>query len=141
MLSTTITNRADPQICKQCKGLCCQGHPGVWIDPLRFLTIFSLPKPRSVQELKANLPSSDLVIRDIDGVAIPAPRKFQHGCVFLGADGCQLAEDVRPCQCLALTPSIDTLVEGEILCSLPPYGSTSTARRCWAEFWQNIENS
>lgn len=137
MVPIMITNNSDPQICRQCKGLCCQGHPGVWVDPRRFLTVFNLPVPRSAEELKNHLPSADLIIREVDGVKIPSPRKSEEGCVFLGPEGCRLPEEVRPCQCLALTPSFDTLMEGEIHCFLPPHGSTATARKRWTAFWQN----
>jgi hypothetical protein len=124
----------DGQICRQCKGLCCQGHPGVWVDPQRFLKSFDLPTPTTPEALQQMLPS-ELVLRDIEEVAIPAPRKLESGCIFLQADGCQLPTNRRPDQCLALVPALDTLIEGEIRCSLPPEGSTLTAIRAWREFW------
>lgn len=134
MTSPAPFNHADPLICRQCRGLCCQGHPGVWVDPLRFLRVFNLPKPASPQALGRTLPV-ELVLRDIDGVAIPAPQKQVDGCIFLDSDGCQLPESKRPEQCLALEPSLDTLIDGEIRCQLQPEGSTLTALQSWQSFW------
>ena len=126
---------SDTQICRQCKGLCCQGHPGVWVDPEHFLKTFDLPAPSTPAALYNLLPR-ELVLRDIDEVAIPAPRKLETGCIFLQADGCQLPENRRPGQCLALVPELDTLIDGEIRCGLPPQGSTLTAIRAWRQFWE-----
>ncbi len=134
MTSPAPANHADPQVCRQCRGLCCQGHPGVWTVPLRFLHVFNLPKPSSPQELAKALPV-DLVLREIDGVAIPAPEKRQSGCIFLDVDGCRLPEGKRPEQCLALVPALDTLIDGEIRCQLQPEGSTLTALQNWKSFW------
>lgn len=127
-------NHSDPQMCRQCKGLCCQGHPGVWVDPERFLKTFDLPAMATPEALSSILPR-ELVLRDIGGVAIPAPRKLENGCIFLADDGCQLPENRRPGQCLALIPVFDTLVDGEIRCDLPPEGSTLTAIRAWRNYW------
>ena len=122
-------------MCRQCRGLCCQGHPGVWVDPLRFLQAFDLPRPVSVEALRAMLPG-ELVLREIDGVAIAAPDKRETGCIFLGDAGCRLSESRRPGQCLALVPAIDTLIDGEIRCELLPQGSTLTAITNWQHFWE-----
>jgi len=127
-------NHSDAQMCRQCKGLCCQGLPGVWVDPERFLKTFDLPAPTTPEALSSILPR-ELVLRDIDGVAIPAPRMRENGCIFLTVDGCQLPENRRPGQCLALIPVLDTLVDGEIRCKLPPVGSTLTAIRAWRNYW------
>jgi hypothetical protein len=127
-------NHSDPLICRQCRGLCCQGHPGVWVEPRRFLDIFQLAQPASPQALARHI-SDDLVVREIDGVAIPAPRTGPGGCVFLDDSGCRLPEQARPDQCLALVPSLDTLIHGEIHCRLLPTGSTLQAIRHWRQFW------
>lgn len=129
-----MDQRSDSQMCRQCRGLCCQGHPGVWVDPQRFLRAFNLPKPATPESLFRILPR-ELILRRIDGVAIPAPLSQASGCIFLEEDGCQLPENRRPDQCLALIPSIDTLLDGEIRCQLHPEGSTLTALRNWASFW------
>jgi hypothetical protein len=134
MTSPVPVNHADPEICRQCRGLCCQGHPGVWTEPQRFLRIFNLPKPASPQALGRALPG-ELVLREIDGVAIPAPQQQPSGCTFLDVDGCRLPEDQRPEQCLALAPALDTLIDGEIRCQLQPEGSTLTALQNWQRFW------
>lgn len=128
------SNHADPQMCRQCRGLCCQGHPGVWIEPWRFLQAFNLPQPSSPDALRAMLPA-EVILRDIDGVAIPAPQQLSTGCIFLQHDGCRLPESRRPGQCLALVPSLDTLMDGEIRCQLQPQGSTLTALVKWRRFW------
>jgi len=134
MSTANSENHADPQMCRQCKGLCCQSHPGVWIDPVRFLKNFDLPAPATPVALNNILPR-ELVLRDIDGVAIPAPRKQENGCIFWAADGCQLPENRRPDQCLALVPALETLIEGEIRCKLKAEGSTLAAIRAWRNYW------
>lgn len=137
MSGPVFDNHADPQICTQCKGLCCQGHPGVWIDPERFLHSFGLPRPADPADWLPTLSGLGLVLRNIDGVAIPAPAGSEDGCTFLKARGCSLPDSRRPCQCLLLTPALETLIEGEIHCHLPPEGSTLSAIRRWSAFWQN----
>ncbi len=79
----------------------------------------------------------ELVLRDIDGVAVPAPRQTEAGCIFLEDAGCMLSENRRPEQCLALTPVIETLMSGEIHCEMSPEGSTLAAIRKWQAFWNN----
>ena len=135
-MTADIKNHSDAQMCRQCKGLCCQGHPGVWVDPERFLRIFDLPTT-TTPEILHNLLPRELVLRDIDGVAIPAPRKLKGGCIFLDSDGCQLPENRRPEQCLALVPVLDTLVDGEIRCDLRPEGSTLAAIKAWRNYWHH----
>ena len=88
-------NRSEEQICRQCKGLCCQGHPGLWVDPQRFLKTFDLPTPTTAEALRQMLPT-ELVLRNIEEVAIPAPRKLETGCIFLQDDGCQLPRTAVP---------------------------------------------
>ena len=134
-MMTETSHYSDAQMCRQCKGLCCQGHPGVWVDPERFLQSFDLPVPANPAALHSMLPR-ELVLRKIDEVAIPAPRKLETGCIFLQADGCQLPENRRPGQCLALVPALETLIDGEIRCGLQPQGSTLTAIRAWRQFWE-----
>lgn len=136
----TFYNNSDPQICHQCKGLCCQGHPGVWVSPENFFTAFDLPRTRTPDILNALLPK-ELNLREINGVSVPAPQQTEWGCVFLQDKGCSLPENQRPGQCLALTPNIDTLIDGEIRCELPPEGSTVTAIRNWQAYWsQNCKD-
>lgn len=136
-MTKPVDNRFDPQLCRQCRGLCCQGHPGVWVDPVRFLQGFDLPRPVSVAQLQNMLPR-DLVLRNLDGVTIPAPVKLESGCIFLESAGCRLPVDKRPGQCIALAPAIDTLIDGEIRCQLLPEGSTLTAIRNWQRFWTSL---
>jgi Fe-S-cluster containining protein len=138
MTAKSIDNHLDPQICRQCRGLCCQGHPGVWVDPTRFLLAFGLPRPASEEDLRRRLPR-EVVLRNVDGVAIPAPLKLEGGCVFLeSATGCRLPVNKRPGQCLALVPSIDTLIDEEIHCRLLPEGSTLAALKNWQVFWAGL---
>jgi hypothetical protein len=134
-MTSAPRHNSDEQICRQCRGLCCQGHPGVWVDPERFLKVFDLPSPATPMALHQMLPR-ELVLRDIEEVAIPAPRKLESGCIFLQDDGCALPANRRPDQCLALVPALETLIEGEIQCQLQPEGSTLTAIRAWRNFWR-----
>jgi len=78
---------------------------------------------------------AEVILRAIDGVAIPAPQSHATGCIFLLEDGCRLPESRRPGQCLALVPSLDTLIDGEIRCHLQPQGSTLNALGNWRRFW------
>jgi hypothetical protein len=126
---------SDPQICRQCGGLCCQGHPGVWIEPERFLATFDLPLTRAQDTLSHILPR-EIELREIDGVAIAAPRRSSSGCIFLADDGCSLPVNKRPGQCLALVPALETLIDGEIRCQLRPEGSTRAAIRAWQDYWE-----
>jgi hypothetical protein len=135
-MTADIEHHFDAQMCRQCKGLCCQGHPGVWVDPERFLKSFDLPVPATPASLHNMLPR-ELVLRNIDDVAIPAPRKLETGCIFLQSDGCQLPENRRPGQCLALVPAFETLIDGEIRCGLKPEASTLTAIKAWRNFWSH----
>ena len=134
-MSVKFKTNLDPQMCRQCQGLCCQGHPGVWTTPENFLRAFDLPRPSTPEILRSLLPP-ELDLRDISLVKIPAPRSTETGCIFLNPDGCLLPENRRPEQCLALTPNIDTLIAGEIHCELQPEGSTQTAILNWKSFWE-----
>jgi hypothetical protein len=136
MKSSLNTNHSDPQICRQCRGQCCQGHPGVWVDPERFLRCFDIRRPDSPDTLCSRLAPLGLTLRYIDGVPIPSPQQNEQGCRFLGSDGCRFTEQKRPCQCLALTPVLETLLDDQIHCILPPDGSTATALKNWRGFWQ-----
>ncbi|MDT8440356.1 MAG: hypothetical protein RQ723_01685 [Desulfuromonadales bacterium] len=135
MTDTLPTNNTDPRICRQCRGRCCQGHAGIWVDPRRFLTIFGLPLPASPADLRMQIAGSHLELREIDGVPLPAPQQTDDGCMFLGDHGCRLSPAQRPCQCLALTPVLETLLDDTIHCTLPAAGSTLTALRNWRRFW------
>lgn len=124
----------DPQMCRTCGGRCCQGHPGLWVDPARLAALYfggTLP-PR--EQLAVLLPPLGFTLRNVDGVAIPAPLA-DDGCAFLTPAGCRLPPSHRPCQCLALIPSIDTLMEGEICCTLPAPFRTGYVREDWQRFW------
>lgn len=134
------TEKADSQICRQCSGLCCQGHPGLWVDPERFLQVFDLPRPATPETLRRCLPK-EIVLRSIDGIAIAAPVQLEAGCIFWDTNGCQLPETSRPGQCLALMPVFETLVDGEIHCELHPEGSTLSALRKWRDFWKKAEQN
>jgi len=123
---------SDTQMCRQCGGLCCQGHAGVWVDPRRFLRIFCTGDAFD----PGHLPEG-VVLRDLGGVLVPAPQTVASGCIFLEERGCRLAAELRPCQCLALQPVLETLIDGEIHCTLPPEGGSQTARQNWRQFWKN----
>ncbi|MDO3376788.1 hypothetical protein [Geoalkalibacter halelectricus] len=126
---------SDPQICRQCRGLCCQGHPGAWADPGRFLARFFARDQVDIAFLRSTLPFLGMELRDLAGVPVPAPRSGPWGCIHLGKDGCKLPTTDRPDQCLALVPEIDTLMEGEIRCTMPAAYGTGTIRETWRQFW------
>ena len=122
----------DEQMCRQCGGLCCQGHAGAWVDPQRFMRLFM---PCGIYQ-KKSLPMG-VTLKDLGGVEVAAPQTLQDGCYFLGDSGCRLDQHHRPCQCLALEPVIETLMEGEMRCILPPESSSKTARDNWDQFWKS----
>ncbi|WP_305045108.1 hypothetical protein [Geoalkalibacter sp.] len=127
---------ADPQTCRQCRGLCCQGHPGAWADPGRFLARhFEREQRIDIPYLRTTLPFLGMELRDLCGVPVPTPRTAPWGCVHLGVAGCKLAPEDRPDQCRALIPDIETLLHGEIRCRMPVEYGTGTIRETWREFW------
>ncbi|NIQ95295.1 MAG: hypothetical protein GWO11_07135 [Desulfuromonadales bacterium] len=126
----------DAQICRQCAGLCCQGHPGLWIAPQRFADIFFPDAELTMSLLLEKMPALGLELRRIGGIPVPAPRRSPEGCHFLGETGCLLDADRRPCQCLALTPAIDTLIDGEIRCRMPQGFGGGEGRKRWERFWR-----
>ena len=123
----------DEQMCRQCGGLCCQGHAGAWVDPHRFMQLFM---PGGVSR-NGYMPEG-IILKDLGGVEVAAPQTLEHGCYFLGETGCRLDQQHRPCQCLALQPKIETLMEGDMLCILPPECSSKTARENWQRFWNTL---
>ncbi len=131
---------SDPQLCRQCSGLCCQGHPGLWTDPERFRRLFPA-LPETAAELALHLASLQLVLRDVGDVLIPAPQNTASGCIFLASDGCSLPNERRPDQCLALAPQLDTLLEGEMRCTMPPEHGSNSARQRWRAFWAGAEQT
>lgn len=126
----------DEQMCRQCGGLCCQGHAGSWVDPQRFERLFFNGAPL----IRSALPAG-VILRYIDGIEVPTPATREQGCTFFNSSGCSLTLEQRPCQCLALQPSIETLMEGEMCCTLPPACGTQTARENWQRYWADTERS
>jgi len=126
----------DPQMCRQCKGLCCLGHPGAWVDPKRFMSSFFPQRQIEPEQFQQRLNDFSLTVRDYDGVPVPVPVGSDSGCSLLGSSGCRLTPEQRPCQCLALIPSIDTLLAGEIHCRLPAGFSYAEVRSQWQAFWK-----
>jgi len=126
--------RLDTQLCRQCRGRCCQGHPGVWSEPQRFFDIFTgqqIPEPIQINKL---LLENDLELRNLGDILIPAPKGTEHGCSAQSADGCRYPTDVRPCQCLALIPELETLLDDQIHCKMPPEFGSGSARENWRPF-------
>lgn len=124
---------SDVEMCRQCGGLCCQGHPGVWVDPHRFAQTFFAGKIFDEKHLPAGIS-----FRNLGDILVPAPQAKEQGCIFLEEDGCRLPEEQRPCQCRALEPSFDTLMEGEMRCSMPPECGSQSARKNWQRYWQQL---
>lgn len=109
--------KEDPILCAQCGGLCCQSHPGMYLDPIQFQEAWDLPTgPWDMEEV---LLANSLAFKVCMGVPIPVPCYTDQGCVFWSPMGCRLPWSKRPLECLALEPKIETLIEGEIHCSLP----------------------
>lgn len=124
----------DEQLCRQCRGRCCQGHPGTWSDPERFFTIFSKKKIPQIDELTKIIDENTLALRDLGGILVPAPRNTSQGCFAQEAEGCKYPIEIRPCQCLALVPNIETLLDDHIHCTLPPEYGSGSARENWRPF-------
>ena len=124
-------------LCQECGGRCCQGSPGIWVDPERFFALFFSGRKVTLDQLRERLPELGLVLWENSGVPIPAPRSLSSGCAFLGADGCRFSVAERPCQCLALIPDETTLEQQEgCLCRLPDNFSRETGRQRWQDYWQ-----
>lgn len=127
------------RLCFECGGRCCQGSPGIWIDPERFFTLFFPGQRLTVEQLRGQLPALGLVLWGNSGVPIPAPLSLDSGCAFLGADGCRLSVAERPCQCLALIPIKETLDQQQgCLCQLPEAFSRAAGRQRWQAYWQTV---
>lgn len=124
----------DIQLCHQCGGRCCQGHPGLWSEPQRFFSIFASSSSPSPEELIHLLQTQQLELKDLGGVLIPAPLNTEKGCIALRADGCSYSTTKRPCQCLALIPDLETLLDDQIHCSLPPEFGSGSSRENWRPF-------
>lgn len=124
-------HHSDATMCRQCRGLCCQGHAGVWVDPQRFERLFA------AGHLDPGRLPEGIILRELGGIAVAAPRTESHGCTFLTETGCRLDTEQRPCQCLALQPRLETLLEGEMRCTLPAECGSQTARENWLHYWNN----
>jgi hypothetical protein len=126
----------DLPLCCECGGRCCKGSPGVWVDPERFFAIFFSGQHLSLEQLRECLPGLGLVLWEKSGVPIPAPRSLASGCSFLEVDGCRFPVAERPCQCLALIPNKETLVQEQgCLCQEPEAFSRFAARQLWQDYW------
>lgn len=125
-------------LCQQCGGRCCQGSPGVWVDPQRFFALFFSDQRPTLEQLRERLPKLGLVLWEKSGVAIPAPLSLESGCSFLAADGCRLPVAQRPCQCLALLPCLATLEQQHgSHCRLPLEFSRAAVNQRWQQYWHN----
>lgn len=134
--------KTDPMnldLCRECGGRCCQASPGIWVDPERFFSIFFLGQRLTLKQLREQLPALGLVFWEKTGVPMPAPRSLASGCAFLGVDGCRFSVAERPCQCLVLIPSQETLNQPQgCLCQRPEEFSRAQARQRWQKYWQTV---
>lgn len=127
-------------LCRKCGGRCCQGSPGIWVDPIRFFAIFFQGQQLTRKQLRERLPALGLVLWEKSGVPMPAPRSLASGCAFLGADGCRFSIAERPCQCLALIPAKETLDQLQgCLCKLPDDFSREVSKQRWQDYWQTVQ--
>lgn len=124
----------DEKLCAQCRGRCCQGHPGVWSEPSRFFSLFFPAGLPPAADLQTFLGQKRLILRNVGGVLIPAPQEHDQGCGFLQITGCSLATAERPCQCLALIPELETLLDDVIHCRLPAACGSGAARENWRPY-------
>lgn len=131
----------DTQLCRQCGGRCCQGHPGLWSDPQRFFTIFAASAMPSPTDLLQLLKKHRLALRDLGGVLVPAPLSTETACIAQQEDGCSYPTAERPCQCLALTPNLETLLDDQIHCSLPPEFGSGSTRQNWRPFQELLQQT
>ena len=126
--------REDPVLCAQCGGLCCQSHPGMYLDPIQFQEAWDLfSRPWEMEEV---LLANSLALKICMGVPIPMPCYAPQGCVFWSPEGCSLPKPKRPLGCLALEPKIETIIEGEIRCSLPPELNYLQCFSRWKELYK-----
>ena len=125
-------------LCQECGGRCCQGSPGVWVDPERFFALFFSGQRLTLEQLRVGLPELGLVLWEKSGVPIPAPESLSCGCAFLEADGCRFTVAERPCQCLAMIPAKETLEQPGCLCQVPGDFNRDVARQRWLEYWQTV---
>lgn len=127
-------------LCRECGGRCCQGSPGIWTDPQRFLTIFFSGEALPLEQMREYLPELGLVFWEKSGVPMPAPLSLTNGCAFLGHDGCSFTASERPCQCLALIPDRGTLAQGKgSLCRLPMEFSREVCKQQWQDYWSSFQ--
>lgn len=129
----------DFSLCQECGGRCCQGSPGIWVDPERFFGLFFPGQRLTLEQLRGELPALGLVLWEKTGVPMPAPRSVASGCSFHGATGCSLPLAQRPCQCLALIPIKQTVEQAQgCLCRLPEAYSMHVAKRRWQQYWRTV---
>jgi hypothetical protein len=126
-------------LCRACGGRCCQGSPGIWIDPQRFFAVFFAGEHLTLEQLRERLPALGLVLYEKSGVPVPAPASELNGCAFLATDGCRFSPAERPCQCLALIPVAETLEQAYgCLCREPREFSREEGRRRWRKYWRTV---
>lgn len=126
-------------LCKRCGGRCCQGSPGVWIDPHRFFDLFFSGQHLTVEQLNERLPELGMVMWGMSGIPIPAPLSLTSCCGFLTVDGCRLTVAERPCQCLALIPNQNTLDQPHgCQCQTPIESSRERGNQLWAAYWLTV---
>jgi Fe-S-cluster containining protein len=104
----------DPVLCTQCGGLCCQSHPGMYLDPIQFQEAWDLPP--GPWDMKEVLLANSLAFKVCMGVPIPVPCYTDQGCIFWSPEGCRLPRSKRPLGCLALEPKIETIIEPKFPC-------------------------
>ncbi|WP_020675387.1 hypothetical protein [Geopsychrobacter electrodiphilus] len=139
MMRFEISSSLNLPLCLECGGRCCQGSPGIWVDPERFFALFFHGQHLSLEQLRGRLSALNMVLWEKTGVPVPAPRSLQTGCSFLGVEGCRFPVTARPCQCLAMTPNRETLIQAQgCLCLVPAAFNRRAAQLHWQEYWQSV---
>ncbi len=122
----------DARLCSLCGGLCCQAHPGLYLDPLQFAQAWNLEGEWEMREV---LYAHSLTLRLCMGIPLPLPLSAERGCVFWGEKGCLLPRWQRPLECLVLVPSEESLFNGEPSCSIPPQVSYVECFYRWGQYY------
>jgi hypothetical protein len=124
----------DSHLCSLCRGLCCQNHPGLYLDPLQFMDAWHLSSAWSLRDVLNS--HSSLSLKLCMGVPIPQPQKCENGCVFWSPKGCVLPRYQRPLECLVLVPSEESIFEGEPRCSISPKVSYLRCFERWRSYYR-----
>jgi hypothetical protein len=107
----------------------------MYLDPIQFMEAWELENIRE-RDLANILKRRSLGLKVCMKIPVPMPCYSQEGCVYLSAKGCILPRARRPLECLIMIPSVETIIEEEIKCSIPPTFSYLRAFSKWEKFYR-----